>query len=79
MTTVTQMKAETTIGHFFFQLQRNTLGIIQLFPKSNLLLVLETKQSLQEEGVISCVDANNGSSKMRTQDTLLDLACGYNW
>lgn len=45
MTTVTQMKAETTIGHFFFQLQRNTLGIIQLFPKSNLLLVLETKQS----------------------------------
>lgn len=41
--------------------------------------ILETKQSLQEEGGISCVDANNGSSKMRTQDTLLDLAYGYNW
>ena len=46
MTTVTQMKNETTIGAlFFFQLQCNTSGIIQLFPKSNLLLVLKTKQS----------------------------------
>lgn len=41
--------------------------------------ILETKQSLQKEGGISCIDANNGSSKMRTQDTLLDLAYGYNW
>ena len=46
MTTVTQMKNETTIGHFFFNCNVIlTLGIIQLFPKSYLLLVLETKQS----------------------------------
>lgn len=45
MTPVTQMKNETTIWaiKFFFQLQCNTLGIIQLFQKSDLLLVLETK------------------------------------
>ena len=29
--------------------------------------------------MISYVDANKGSSEVRTQDTQLDLACGYGW